>query len=170
MRTKCSRLIASGSDSNIRFKIMWDPEKEVVRITAGDMPHLHVIEMPYSDAELIIDTMEAVFLEDWRSSGRPAGTEDSRRSRLIQVLGKDGPVLNRMVPVFEENVQSMGEDGCLVIMMKDGRSVAIPSSSIIRSGPVDGEDSYGFLTTDGIKVFRGDEVDFVTVIAGTEGR
>lgn len=73
-----------------------------------------------------------------------------------------------MVPVFEENVLLMGKDGCLLIMMKDGRSFAIPSSSIIRSGPVDGEDSYGFLTTDGIKVFRGDEVDFVTVMAETK--
>lgn len=128
------------------------------------------MEMPCSDMELIIDTMDDVFLEDWRSSGRPAGTEDSRRSRLSQVFWKEGCRVDRMAPVFEENVQSMGENGCQVIMMKDGRSVAIPSSSILRSGPVDGEDGYGFLTTDWIKVFRGDEVDFVTVIAGTEGR
>lgn len=164
MRKKCSRRIASGSDNQISFTIFWDPEKEVVRVRVGDMPHMHLIELPYSDVELIIDTMDDVFLEDWRSSGRPADTDDSRRSRLTFVLGKDGPVLTRIAPEFEDNIRMMGEDSCILIFMKDGTSVAIPSSSILRSGPVDGEDSYGFLTTDGIKVFRGDAVDHVMIV------
>lgn len=156
------RLVASTKDRKTRFRILDIPAKERVLFLMDDDSGGKGIELPYSDVQGIISAMDESILKD-RFDKHILTGEDGSENSLIDFIAIRKNAPRTMSERMAAAVRTLSPGDSLVIDMVDGARIRIEASSIIRSGPVDGADIYGFMTPDGVKAFRGEDVVDITI-------